>query len=272
MSDFLGHMASVSHARVGDLRFREPLIALRRRADERAPPPRLERRGRFDLIAEFKRRSPSAGPLGAGDIAARVGDYARGGAAAVSVLTESTQFGGTPIDLEVAAEALAPLKVPVMRKDFIVDPYQVYETRAAGAGGMLLIVRMLSQLQLAELIDCAREAGQFVLLEAFDEEDLARAEPALKHRPPGVGDAPVLIGVNCRDLRTLAVRRERLRELAARLPRHAWRVAESGIDTPAECAEVARAGYELALVGSALMRSPEPVATVAQMLAAGRSA
>jgi indole-3-glycerol phosphate synthase len=271
VSDFLGLMAAASHARVGDLRFREPLIALRRRADERASPPRFDRLGRFDLIAEYKRRSPSAGCLGSADVASRVAGYAKAGAAAVSVLTESTQFGGDLSHLQVAGETLAPLGIPVMRKDFIVDPYQVYETRAAGGSGVLLIVRMLSQLQLAELVDCARDAGQFVLLEVFDEEDVARAEPALRHQPPG-GSAPALIGVNCRDLRTLAVRRERFGELAPRLSQQAWRVAESGIETCADCVDVARAGYELALVGSALMKSPDPAALVAGMLSAGRSA
>jgi indole-3-glycerol phosphate synthase len=272
MSDFLGLMAAASLARVGDLRFREPLIALRRRAEERASPPRFERLGRFDLIAEYKRRSPSAGCLGSADVASRVAGYAKSGAAAVSVLTESTQFGGDLSHLQVAGEALAPLGIPVMRKDFIVDPYQVYETRAAGGSGVLLIVRMLSRLQLAELVDCARDAGQFVLLEVFDEEDIARAEPALRHQPRGNAGAPVLIGVNCRDLRTLAVRRERFGELAPRLSQHAWRVAESGIETCADCADVARAGYDLVLVGSALMRSPDPAALVAGMLSAGRTA
>ena len=127
------------------MRARESLAELRSRALATALPPRLRRHERFDLIAEFKRHSPSAGRLGRSDVATQAKAYAQGGAAAVSVLTEPTQFGGELSHLRLAAEALAPLEIPVMRKDFIVDPYQVCETRAAGGGGVLLILRMLSQ-------------------------------------------------------------------------------------------------------------------------------
>jgi len=272
MKDFLGLMAASSRARVGDLRSREPLAKLRVRAFESAVPPRLSRHKRFDLMAEFKRRSPSAGTLGRCDVAARVTAYAQGGAAAVSVVTEPTQFGGELSHLRMAAETLAPLGVPVMRKDFIVDPYQVFETRVARGGGVLLIVRMLSQYQLAELIDCARELCLFVLIEAFDEADLESANTLVPRDASGANGVPVMVGVNCRDLRSLAVRPEQFAELAPRLPSHAIKVAESGIESPLDCAAAARAGYNMALVGTSLMRSREPAPLVANMLAAGRSA
>ncbi len=272
MRDFLALMAASSRARVGDLRSRETLANLRVRACESAVPPRLSRHERFDLMAEFKRRSPSAGTLGRCDVTARVTAYAQGGAAAVSVVTEPTQFGGELSHLRMAAETLAPLGVPVMRKDFITDPYQLFETRAAGGGGVLLIVRMLSRYQLAELIDCARELCLFVLVEAFDEPDLDSAGALVARHAKGANGAPVMVGVNCRDLRSLSVRPERFAELAPRLPSHAIKVAESGIESPLDCVAAARAGYQMALVGTSLMRSREPTPLVANMLAAGRRA
>jgi indole-3-glycerol phosphate synthase len=265
-------MAATSRARVGDLRAREPLALLRARALESAPPPPLRRRAGFDLIAEIKLKSPSAGVLGRCDVAARARAYARGGASAVSVLTEPTRFGGDLLHLADACRALAPHGVPAMRKDFIVDPYQLFETRAAGGGGALLIARLLSQRLLDELIDCARELGLFVLVECFDEDDLERAERAhvrVRARDRG---ASLMVGVNCRDLSSLAVQAERLAMLASRLPEGAAKVAESGIDSPGDCRAAARAGYDFALVGTALMRSADPASLIAGMLAAGRAA
>ncbi|HEU5467884.1 MAG TPA: indole-3-glycerol-phosphate synthase [Steroidobacteraceae bacterium] len=271
MNGFLERMAASSRARAEGLRAARSGPALRARALASAPPPRLRRRGSFDLIAEFKRRSPSSGHLGDGVVAARATAYAEAGAAAVSVLTEPAQFGGGLEDLGSAAGALAPLGVPVMRKDFIVDPCQVSETRAAGGGGVILILRILSPGQLAELMDCARELALFVLLEAFDETDLERAGLALAGGQPA-GAPPVLVGVNCRDLASLAVRPMRLVELAGRMPAGAIKVAESGIETPSDCVGLARAGFDFALVGTALMRCPDPGALLGRMLAAGRSA
>ncbi|MGH8196869.1 MAG: indole-3-glycerol phosphate synthase TrpC [Steroidobacteraceae bacterium] len=265
-------MAAASQARVGELRVRESISQLRSRTNGTGLPPRLQRRGRFDLIAEFKRRSPSAGSFMPCDLAARVTAYAHGGATAVSVLTEPMQFGGDLSHLRTAAEALTPLGVPVMRKDFIVDPYQVCETRAAGGGGILLILRILTRAQLAELLDCAREMSLFVLLEAFDEEDLELAEAELERGTPSADGSPLLIGVNCRDLRTLEVRTKRLLELAHRLPGAAMRVAESGIETALDCTHLARAGFNFALVGGALMRAADPAPIIGGMLAAGRAA
>ena len=170
----------------------------------RLPRRRLDLSGGFDLIAEIKRRAPSAGSLreaGAGDVAHLAAGYSRAGAAAISVLTEPSEFGGSLVDLASAADAGGD--VPVMRKDFVVNEYQVYEARAAGAGGVLLILRILDTATLGACIRAAAECGMFVLLEAFDEADLQRAGPAAELcRREG---APVLVGLNCRDLATLGV-------------------------------------------------------------------
>ena len=177
----------------------------------------------------------------------RVQAYAQGGAATVSVLTEPTRFDGALSHLEQAAAALAG-RIPVMRKDFLVDRYQVYEARAAGAGGVLLIVRMLDDKALAILLESCIEMRLFALLEAFDEADLSRA-CALVERYRR--DATLLVGVNSRDLETLRVSTERLATLAPRLPTGVPRVAESGIESGADAAQCVRAGYDLALVGGA---------------------
>jgi len=289
MSGFLDRMAAASRLRLEEARTREPLTVLRTRALATPLPPPLNLQDRFNLIAEFKRRSPALGRLGDDDLVGRVTAYAQGGAAAVSVLTEPSQFHGSLEHLATAAATLAPLGVPVMRKDFLVDPYQLYEARAASAGGALLIIRMLSRDTLHEMLDCARELGLFVLLEAFDHEDIARAaaevavgvpERSIKFwrsegtpRPdPGRGAPAVLLGVNCRDLQTLDVIGNRFGELAALLPKDVPCIAESGITTPDDCAEVARDGYGLALVGSALMTAPDPAGVIRTMLAAGRAA
>jgi indole-3-glycerol phosphate synthase len=251
---------------------REPLAALRTRALRTPAAPSLRLNGSFGLIAEYKRRSPSSGELGKNGLAEQVTAYAEAGAIAVSVLTEPTEFRGDLAHAADAARALMPFGVPALRKDFLVDPYQLYETRAVGAGGALLIVRMLSNAQCAEMLDCAQELGLFVLLEVFDADDISRAASARALRPDPARVAPVLMGVNCRDLQTLEFSRERFRDLAPLLPERLPRVAESGLTTPDDCADVARHGYGLGLVGSALMSAPDPGAVVRTMIAAGRAA
>ena len=235
-----------------------------------APPLRLAPSG-FDLIAEVKLRSPAAGQLGApgGNVAARVTAYARAGAAAISVLTEPSRFDGSLEHLASATRALAPFAVPAMRKDFLVDPYQVLEARALGAGGVLVIVRMLSRSEIDALLDCARSLGLFVLLEAFDARDLELVRELIETH---AGASPLLAGVNCRDLATLQVVPQRLLELAPLLPARAPRVAESGVATAADARQIVAAGYQLALVGSALMQADDPEALAGVLLGAGRAA
>ena len=157
-----------------------------------------------------------------------------------------------------------------MRKDFLVEPVQIAEARAAGASGVLLIATMLDDVQLNAMLDCAFDHDMFVLLETFNEEDLARTT-AILQRPmyQSLAErAQFLVGVNTRNLRTLRVDTQRLERLAPRLPA-ARCVAESGLHTAADAAAAAQLGYHLALVGSALMRSDDPAVLVSEMLTAG---
>ena len=160
-----------------------------------------------------------------------------------------------------------------MRKDFLVDPYQVLEARAAGAGGILVIVRMLSRLRILELLDAAAEQHMFVLLEAFDAADLAEAGELLEARPPRRpgGDDQILLGINCRDLQSLKVVPERFAELAPLLPRKVPGVAESGVANAADAKRMAELGYSMALIGTALMGRGDPAELLREILATART-
>jgi indole-3-glycerol phosphate synthase len=270
----LGEMARSSAGRVRAARAREGESSLLHRALAVTDPPAFAppAPGAFALIAEFKRVAPSQGSLletTPGQVrelaATQARLYARAGAAAISVLTEPSRFGGSLEDLETSSSAV---DVPVMRKDFLVDPYQVLEARAAGASGVLVIVRMLDDRQLAELLDTAAELDLFVLAESFDARDVERCCRAIEGR----GGAALLAGVNVRDLETLEVDAGRLAELAPLLPAARPRVAESGILGPGDAARASELGYDLALVGSALMRAHDPAALAAEMLAAACAA
>ena len=269
---FLEEMAAASQARVASARRLHSEAELQRLVAALGPAPRLRRDDSgFDLIAELKLRSPAAGALRGADedIPRRVSAYARGGAAAVSVLTEPTRFDGQLEHLGSAAAALLPARVPAMRKDFLVDPYQVLEARLAGAGGILVILRMLSGAQIDALLGCAREQGMFVLLEAFDAADIQQMHALVQSHGAGMD---LLAGINCRDLRSLQVVPQRLFELLPLLPREVPRVAESGVACEADARSIAAAGYEFALIGSALMHGTDPQGLVAALLVAGRSA
>ncbi len=261
-------MAQASRQRLARARQARSEAALLAECAAAAPAPPLVA-GEFGLIAEIKRTSPAEGALEPEtDVARRAGLYAEAGVAAVSVLTEPSRFGGSLGDLALAADALREPAVPAMRKDFLVAPWQVLEARAAGAGGVLLILAMLEDGVAREMMGAAREQGMFVLLEAFDEADLDRAGALL----PGGDGPPVLVGVNTRDLRTLEVDPQRLEALAARLPEGAPGVAESGILSPEDAGAAAALGYRMALVGTALMRSPAPGDLAREMIEHGRRA
>ena len=266
---FLGRMARRSRERVAQARAQESEAALRARAMASADPPALSL-GELDLIAELKLRSPAAGSLVEAnfDRSAQLAAYSSGGAAAISVLTEPDEFKGDLSHLHEAASILQERGTPAMRKDFLTEPYQVFEARAAGAGGLLVIVTMLSDEETEDLLTCARDCGLFVLLEAFDVDDLRRIAGLAG---PGLAPehAPVLCGVNCRDLNTLAVDFERFAALAEHLPAGLTAVAESGISGVDEIHAVAQMGYQAALVGSVLMQSPQPAQAVAELIAAG---
>jgi indole-3-glycerol phosphate synthase len=262
MSDFLATMAQSSAERaaragpIGAAQLDKPVVSLQI--------------GAFDVIAEIKDRSPAEGGLTAQgvDRATRARQYAEGGAAAISVLTEPSRFDGSLEHLEAVVAAVPG--TPVMRKDFLVDPVQVLEARRAGASGVLLIAAMLDDGRLRSMLDCAAEHGLFVLLESFDEEDLTRSSRLLEN--PGDREradaGQLLFGVNTRNLRTLHVDPDRLAKLAPALPAGRC-VAESGLHNPADAANVAGLGYRMALVGTALMRSEDPAGLVAAMRAAG---
>ena len=269
---FLDEMAAGSRERVRAARQVRSEAALTAEALRAPAAPALRiTAGGFDLIAELKLRSPAAGRLGGADedLAARVVAYAQAGAAAISVLTEPERFEGSLEHLSYAARALSPLGVPAMRKDFLVDPYQVLEARAAGAGGVLIILRMLPRSEIGGLLECASSLGLFVLLEAFDADDIGLMRELISaHR----GANPLLAGVNCRDLETLRVAPQRLAELGPLLPSSVPKVAESGVGSPEDARRVAALGYDLALVGSSLMQARDPGAFARSLLAAGRAA
>jgi indole-3-glycerol phosphate synthase len=211
----------------------------------------------ISVIAEFKRRSPSAGTLRERpEVAELVGAYERGGAAAVSILTEGSHFDGTLEDLR---EARAACALPVLRKDFIVDPYQLHEARAAGADAVLLIVAALEEPTLRALHDQAGELGLDVLVEVHDRAELARANE--------VGAR--LIGINNRDLRDFSVDVERTFALLEQIPDGAAVVSESGIATPEQLRRLEERGVQAVLVGETLMRSPNPQAALRELLSGG---
>ncbi len=241
-------------------REREPTAALEKRAALRAADgARFERElgtaGRVNVIAECKRRSPSKGILAAEYDPVRVARaYEAGGAAAISVLTEPTFFDGA---LEHLTAVRAAVPIPILRKDFIVDEYQLLEARAAGADAVLLIVAALDQRELLRLDRRARELGLATLVEVHDEEELARA----------VGAGARIVGVNNRNLRTLAVDVEASYRLAARLPRDVIGVSESGLKSREELERLSAAGYRAFLIGERFMTAPDPVNALRELLA-----
>jgi indole-3-glycerol phosphate synthase len=199
------------------------------------------------IIAEHKRRSPSAGEIRAGVTVSEIAQaYERGGAAALSVLTEGPHFGGSLADLE---EARGATVLPILRKDFIVDGYQVYEAAVAGADAILLIVAALEPEDLAHLHQEALALDLDVLVEVHDEPELATALEIL--------DADV-IGINNRNLTDFTVDVERTYELLSDVPAGKTVVSESGFHTRAQIEELERVGVDAVLIGETLMRAPDP--------------
>jgi indole-3-glycerol phosphate synthase len=218
----------------------------------------LARPGGLHVIAEHKRRSPSRGvlreDLAPADVAR---GYERAGAAAISVLTDGPAFGGSLLHLE---EARAATALPVLRKDFVVDPWQVWEARASGADALLLIVAALPDPDLRGLLAVAGKAGIDALVEAHDRAELERALAA----------GARLVGVNNRDLRTLEVSLETSLALAPAIPDDVTAVAESGIRTGEDVRRLRDAGYDAFLVGERLMSAPDPGAALARLLEEAR--
>ncbi len=205
------------------------------------------------IIAEIKRRSPSAGQLRSEvDVGTVASEYQAGGADAISVLTEGPHFGGSLADLQVVSQAC---DLPLLRKDFIVDPYQLYEAQAAGAAAVLLIAAALSAGELAFLHAEALSCGLEVLVEAHDASEVARALEA----------GAQIVGVNNRDLRDFTVDVERTFELRELIPSGVLVVSESGISSAAQLLRLQEAGVDAVLVGESLMRAPDPVRALREL-------
>ncbi|KRE52838.1 indole-3-glycerol phosphate synthase TrpC [Phycicoccus sp. Soil748] len=237
-----------------------PLTEVERLAREAAPAVDAEaalRRPGLSLIAEVKRSSPSKGALATiADPAALAADYEAGGATAVSVLTERRRFGGSLADLDAVRRAV---RIPVLRKDFMVEDYQLFEARAHGADIILLIVAALEQADLVRMQALARDLGMTALVEVHDEVETARAVDA----------GASVIGVNARNLKTLAVDPDTFGRLAPLIPDSCVKVAESGVSGPADAARYAGEGADAVLVGEALVRGAEPRRAAHDLIAAG---
>lgn len=212
---------------------------------------------RVKIIAEVKRASPSRGELAAiADPAALAVSYQTGGASAISVLTEGRRFGGSLHDLE---QVRAAVEIPVLRKDFIAEPYQVFEARAAGADLVLLIVAALDDAALQELHGLIQQLGMTALVETHSAREVDRALE--------LGAA--VVGVNARNLSTFELDRDLFGTLADRIPSGVIRIAESAVLEPADVTHYREAGADVVLIGEALVKGDDPVATLEQFLAAG---
>lgn len=237
----------------------EPLGPLAARAEARPRRPNafrdaLTRRDRVNVIAECKRRSPAKGVLRQDyDASAIAAGYERAGAAAISVLTEATFFDGSLGDLERVRRSV---RLPLLRKDFIVDEYQLFEAAAAGADAVLLIVAALTDDQLRTLLARASALGLASLVEVHDRPELERA----------LGAEATIVGVNNRNLRTLQVNLETSIALIEAMPRGVVAVAESGLRSADEIERLRAAGYAAFLIGERLMAEPDPGAALELLL------
>lgn len=264
MSDVLRRILSAKRREVDAARAAVPLSDMERRA-ERADPPRgfeaaLRRRvaeGRPAVIAEIKRASPSRGLIRADFNPVRIArSYESHGAACLSVLTDREFFGGCAEDLQAARSACL---LPVLRKDFMIDPYQVYEARSWGADCILLIVDAVADGELEPMARLARSLGMDVLVECHDAGQLERAL-----------QLPVsIIGINNRDLRTFETRIETTLELRPRVPADRLLVAESGISSPRDIERLSASGVSAYLIGSAFMEADEPGECLARLVSGG---
>lgn len=250
----LAQILQATRRRLPELQARA--IEIERRASETAPPPSFQQalsRPGLAVVAEVKRRSPSRGDLAPDlDPVARATAYAKGGASAISVLTEPDFFAGSPADLTAVA---AVTGIPVVRKDFILDPVQIWEARAIGASAVLLIVAALDDDALRRLLDVANEAGLDALVEVHDEEEAKRA----------LNTRAQVVGVNNRDLTDFTVDLATAERIAPLVAEAAVTVAESGIFTGVDAKRMAEAGYDAVLVGEALVKSDDPAALVHEL-------
>ena len=259
MGGILAEITAHKATEVAARRARRPLAAVRRGAAA-AGPPRGFRRALQQarapaVIAELKKASPSAGVLReAFDPHAIARSYEAAGAACLSVLTDERYFQGADCHLQIARQATS---LPVLRKDFVVDAYQLFEARALGADSVLLIVAALDAAQLGDFSQLAVELGMDALIEVHDQQEL---EAALKLAPP-------LLGINNRDLATFRTRIATTLDLLPAVPAGTLVVSESGIGTPEEVARLTAAGVTALLVGTSFMRAADPGAALRALLA-----
>lgn len=255
---FLETMARASRARFEEDSRALDLDQLKAVAPGHMPPIQYLSNG-FDLWAEVKPASPTSDWRAASEPVPRALEYQRGGASVISVLTEPTAFGGS---FELLSRVADAVDLPVMAKDFYVHPYQVWQARAAGASGVLLIEALLAGDMLEQMLEATQEAGMFALLEAFDQEQLDRVSRFARN------DAPAVVcGVNCRNLVTLEA--DPLRFASIDIAGKSV-IAESGVRSPADVKWLAGLGYSGVLAGSALMTERNPGALVERLVAAGR--
>ena len=247
----LGTIVAQTASRVDELhRSRATLEARARSAS--SPPPLIDalRHHKVAVIAEVKRRSPSRGEIAGGiEAGTQARAYQRGGARAISVLTEPLHFGGSPADLETVRTQVG---IPVLKKDFHLDVLQVLEARSIGASGLLLIVRALEPARLHDLVHAALETGVEPLVEVRDEEELSRA----------LDTGARVIGVNNRNLETLEIDPATAERLVPLVPADRIAIAESGIESHDDVERFARAGADAVLVGSFISAATDPVAAV----------
>ena len=260
-ADLLRTIIAATERIVDTRRRHEPLDALERRAASARPrgadfESALGMTDRVNVIAECKRRSPSKGVLAIDYDPVQIArQYEDGGAAAISVLTEPTFFDGALEHLTAVRSAVA---LPLLRKDFIVDEYQLFEARVAGADAVLLIVAALEQARLITLQKRAWDLELATLVEVHDEAELVRA----------IDSGARVIGVNNRNLRTLAVDVSASERLAARVPRDVIAVSESGLKSRGELEHLAAAGYRAFLIGERVMTDPDPAAAIRRLMGA----
>jgi indole-3-glycerol phosphate synthase len=260
MEDILTRILEAKRREVESAKARLPLRELERLARAAAPPRGFEAalrkraaEGRPAVIAEIKRASPSKGLIRSDFDPARIArSYAENGATCLSVLTDRDFFGGSRADLEAARGACT---LPVLRKDFIVDPYQVFESRSWGADCILLIVGAVPDDELARLEAIAKDAGLDVLVESHDAEQLERA----------LRLETALVGINNRNLKTFETRLETTLDLAPRIPSSRLLITESGVASQQDVARLKAAKVSAYLVGSAFMAAPDPGAELARL-------
>jgi indole-3-glycerol phosphate synthase len=262
MSDTLGRICTDKRRHVGRCQAQRSLAVMEAAAERATPPRGFAQRlaqamdeGRYGLIAEIKKASPSKGLIRADfDPAGLARAYGEGGAACLSVLTDEPYFQGRDEYLVTAREAV---ELPVLRKDFMLEPYQIFESRALGADAILLIMAALGDSKAAELHEIATGLGMDALVEVHDEAELERAQ-RLSAR---------LIGINNRNLKTLAVDLNTAERLAPLVGRGRLVVAESGLSKRADLARMARLGVSTFLIGESLMREPDVAAATRLLLA-----